>query len=166
MSAPMIVSHAPLWVWLLLAYLVWQGSRALSDHTVPLRRVALMPIVFIIWGLSGLISRSGGSMAPYLTWATAAACMMPAGYRIGPRHMTIDRARGVVHRTGTPWPLVRNVSLFTAQFAVGVAIAMLPEQRFELGLLRAVLSGALAGYFLGWALAFRRQYEDANRVTA
>ncbi|GEB38342.1 hypothetical protein GLI01_23770 [Gluconacetobacter liquefaciens] len=166
MSAPMIVSHVPLWVWLLLAYLVWQGSQALSDHTVPLRRVVLVPIVFIIWGLSGLISRSEGSMAPSLTWMVAAASLIPAGYRIGPRHMTIDRARALVHRTGTPWPLVRNVSLFAAQFAIGMAIAMRPEQQFALGLLRAALSGALAGYFLGWALAFRRQYEDAGRMTA
>lgn len=166
MSVPMIISHVPRWVWLLLAYLVWQGYRALSDHTVPLRRVALVPIVFIIWGLSGLISRSGENMAPYLVWLAAAACMMPTGYRIGPLHMTIDRARGIVHRTGTPWPLVRNVSLFAAQFAIGVSIAMNPEQWFTLGLLRAALSGAMAGYFLGWALAFRRQYEDANRVAA
>lgn len=103
-----LVSHVPLWAWLLLAYPVRQGLRALSDRTVPLRRVVLMPVIFIAWGASGLLARSGTSPAPYLAWLATAASLMPAGYRIGPLHMTIDRVRGLVRRAGTPWPLVRN----------------------------------------------------------
>ncbi|MFS3136719.1 hypothetical protein ACLRDC_15330 [Gluconacetobacter sacchari] len=43
---------------------------------------------------------------------------------------------------------------------------MLPEQRPELALLRGALSGAMAGYFLGWALAFRRRWKDESPIIA
>lgn len=161
MSLSFILAHVPLWVWLLLAYLVWQGVSAMSDNTVSLRRVALLPLVFILWGVSGLVARSGGSIGPYLVWALGAAFLVPVGYCYGPRRMVIDRAQGLVHRAGSPWPLIRNVSLFCAQFGSVVALVMLPAWQTELGLLRSALSGVMAGYFLGWGLAFLRAERKA-----
>ncbi|WP_342628680.1 DUF6622 family protein [Nguyenibacter vanlangensis] len=166
MSLPMILSHVPLWVWLLLSYLVWQGCAALSDTAVTVRRVALLPLVFVIWGLSGLVAHSGSTATPYLAWLIAAMCLAPVGYRIGPNRMVIDRTRGIVHRKGSPWPLIRNVTLFAAQFAIAIAVAAMPDRRVALDLLRGALSGALAGYFLGWALAFRRRYEAEDGMPA
>jgi hypothetical protein len=38
-----IVTNTPVWVWVLLAYLLFIGVRALRPATTPLWRIAIMP---------------------------------------------------------------------------------------------------------------------------
>jgi hypothetical protein len=51
MSVEAIVRGTPLWVWLLLAYLLSRGLKALKGGTTPLSKLAIVPVVFAVWGL-------------------------------------------------------------------------------------------------------------------
>ena len=51
-----IVVNTPPWVWVLLAFLLFLGIRALQPSTAPLWRIAILPTVFCVWGVSGLFS--------------------------------------------------------------------------------------------------------------
>jgi hypothetical protein len=51
-----ILIHTPVWVWPLLAYLVWMGIKAMRPRTTAVQRSLIVPAIFIIWGLSGLVS--------------------------------------------------------------------------------------------------------------
>lgn len=47
-----IVTHTPLWAWLLLAYLVCQGIKAMQPRTTSVWRALILPVIFIVWGVS------------------------------------------------------------------------------------------------------------------
>jgi hypothetical protein len=47
-----ILTHTPLWAYLLLAYLVWQGILARRPRNQSIWRLMIVPAVFIITGLS------------------------------------------------------------------------------------------------------------------
>ena len=67
-----ILTHTPLWVFALLAYLVWQGIRSLRPRTTPIWRLLIVPAVFIAMGLSRIVSGSETGPWPLLTWLGAA----------------------------------------------------------------------------------------------
>ena len=47
-----ILIHTPPWVWILLAYLVFQGIKAMQPRKTPIWRALIVPVVFIAWGIS------------------------------------------------------------------------------------------------------------------
>ena len=60
-----ILSHTPVWVWVLFAYLVSRGVVALREREMQPGRALIVPIVFLVWGLAGLLeSRGLGSRSP------------------------------------------------------------------------------------------------------
>ena len=63
-----ILIHTPLWVFPLFGYLVWQGIKAMQPRTTSIWRALIVPAVFIVWGLSRLLSRQQESMWPLLSW--------------------------------------------------------------------------------------------------
>lgn len=154
----MILAHVPVWVCVLFAWLIWSGMRALHDNTCSLTRVLIVPVVFILWGLSSLLLGHGGSV-PGVAWVLSAAILAPFGLLIGPRGIAIDTRARLVHRRGSVLPLLRNTVLFTLQFGLGTALARHPEHHAAIALAKAAVSGAMAGYFLGWGLAFLRRAE-------
>lgn len=158
-TLPIILAHVPVWVWLLFAWLVYSGLCALRDREQRVARLAIVPVVFILWGLSNLLLGHHGT-TPVLVWLACAVVLAPAGLLSG-RRLRIEPARGLVHRPGSVLPLVRNVALFAAQLWLGIAMAMDPDHRDTLVAMKSALSGAMAGYFLGWALALYRAARPA-----
>jgi hypothetical protein len=146
-----ILQHSPWWIYPLLLLLVWFGVRGMRPRTLPIWRLAIVPLVFIGWGIVSILSRptaSGGLIADWLVCAAVGA----GTARLSTRRMTvaIDSLRGKVTLQGSIGPLVRNLLVFAMKYAVGVAMALLPTRRAEIALLDIGVSGAMAGYFLGW----------------
>jgi len=48
----LIVRHTPVWVFAVLAVLVFFGVQALQQRTVPVWRLVIIPAVFIVWGVT------------------------------------------------------------------------------------------------------------------
>jgi hypothetical protein len=53
-----IVEHTPLWVFALLALLVFFGVQALRPRKPRMLRLLIVPAVFITWGVTSLLARS------------------------------------------------------------------------------------------------------------
>ncbi len=64
-----VLTHTPVWVFALFAVLVWQGMLALRPRSVPLWRSLIVPVGFIIWGLSRLALGTQDHPWPLLAWA-------------------------------------------------------------------------------------------------
>jgi hypothetical protein len=58
-SITQILSGTPIWVFVLLAYLLWVGASRLKPGVRDLAKVWITPGVFIVWGLFGLFQRPG-----------------------------------------------------------------------------------------------------------
>ena len=160
-----ILVHTPLWVWGLLALLIWLGTLSLRPRAQPLRRLLIVPAVFFLMGLSRLLL-GGKSVELIAVWLISAALLAALALYTGPRNVTIDRDTGYIRRPGSVLPLVRNIVVFLLQYAVAVLTAMKLNVGIDVAMAGQAVSGACAGYFLGWTIALLRSYRAQTAVPA
>ena len=162
-----MLAHTPPYVFVLLAYLVWQGVLSLWTRRRAVWRMLIVPGFFIATGLLLLVLRPSGGILPMAAWFLGLAAFVPLGLVTGPRLLAVDRGKGRVTLAGSPVPLVRNLLVFAAQYAIAVAFVRHPEARTSLVVAGHAVSGTSMGYFIGWTIAFRRLYratQDAART--
>jgi hypothetical protein len=68
-----ILSHTPVYVWVILAVLVWRGSAALRDREMTMRSLFIVPIIMLALSLQDVVMKFGANAAPLGVWALAAA---------------------------------------------------------------------------------------------
>jgi hypothetical protein len=158
--ATRILTNTPPWVFVLLAYLIWQGSQSLRPRTRPIWRMLIVPLVFFLMGLSRLATARGNGLEPILAWVVAALLFASLALSRRPKLLAVDRTNGTVTRPGSATPLVRNITVFVLQYAVAVATAMKLEPHAAVAIIGHAVSGASAGYFSGWAVALVRRYRN------
>ena len=152
-----IVTHTPLWAWLLLGYLVWQGIRSLQPRTTTIWRALIVPGIFIVWGLSRIVSNQQATSWPLAAWIIGALALLPVGI-VTPRPFEVDHATGEIIRPGSAFPLIRNILVFALQYAVAVLAALHADGDGIGTLVARAISGATSGYFIGSAIALLRAY--------
>jgi uncharacterized protein DUF6622 len=148
--------HTPIWVFPLFAYLVWLGIKATRPRTVTIWRSLIVPAVFIVWGLSRLLSRKDYAW-PLVTWVAAAAVLLVIGL-LAARPFELDHTTGEIKRPGSWVPLIRNVTVFALQYTVAVIAAVDPHDATTAAIVGRAISGGTTGYFLGRTVALLRQY--------
>jgi hypothetical protein len=157
-----ILGNTPVWVFALLAYLIWQGCQSLRTRIQPIWRMLIVPLVFFMMGLSRLIMARDNGLQPLLAWFAAAVLFAALALSRGPRLLAVDRKNGRVTRPGSATPLVRNITVFLLQYGVAVATAMKLEPHAAVTIMGHAVSGASAGYFSGWTAALLRRYRNAD----
>ena len=162
-TAMAILINTPPWVFALLALLIWQGCTALRPNAQPLPRMLIIPAVFFLMGLSRLVL-GGKSVDLLLVWAASATVLAALALYMGPRSVTVDGETGRILRSGSVVPLLRNLMVFVLQYAVAVVTAMKLGATWEMAAAAQAVSGACAGYFLGWTIALLRAYR--GRIAA
>jgi multisubunit Na+/H+ antiporter MnhC subunit len=157
-----ILTHTPLWVWALLAFLIYRGLNAMQPRMITPSRALILPLVFLVWGLSGLInSRSLVLDLALALFVVGALVGLAAGSALAtltpaPR---LDQQAGALAMPGSPIPLAMIVTAFVIKYVGAVALAMAsdPATQAEIAGALALIGGAFAGLFWGRTLAlFRR----------
>jgi hypothetical protein len=156
-----VLAHTPWWVFLLFAFLVSRGVRAFNPAEVRLSQLALLPAVFIVWGLAGLYQRYGLDVAALALWLVAAAIGAAIGLAILRKApLKADRARGIVYRPAdfTVLPLI--LVAFLAKYSLAVMAAMSPDLAASAGFRVADIgvSGLFAGIFVGKFAIYVKAY--------
>src|ERR1700745_2987642 len=151
-----ILTHTPLWAFALLAFLVWQGIKAMRPRTVTVWRSLIVPAVFIVWGLSRLLSRQDFA-GPLVAWLGAALVLLVVGL-LTARPLELDHTTGEIKRPGSVVPLIRNVTVFALQYTVAVIAAIDPHDATTADIVRRAISCATTVYSLGRTIALLRQY--------
>jgi hypothetical protein len=160
-----ILIHTPVWVFPLFAYLVWQGIKAMRPRTTTIWRSLIVPLIFIVWGLSRLLSGYQHGIGPLLSWSGAALALTPVGL-LTAKTFELDHVTGQINRPGSPIPLLRNVTIFALQYTVAVIAAVDPGGLTVATLIGRAVSGATTGYFLGRTIALLRQYRTQLKADA
>jgi hypothetical protein len=101
LTATRILTNTPLWVFALLAYLIWQGSQSLRPRTRPIWRMLIVPLVFFLMGLSRLVTARDGGIEPLLAWLVAAVLFALLALSRKPKLLGVDRKSGTVTRPGS-----------------------------------------------------------------
>lgn len=149
-----IISHTPLYVWAVLALLVYRGMLASRDREISLQKLWIVPVVMLWLSLSSMhgdgVLGSGvwGIWALGLLGGAVLAWRLDGGVRI-----VVNRAAGTVFQRGSWMPLALMISIFVAKYAVAVLTAMHPETRNNVLFAVVVTScfGLFSGMFVGRA---------------
>ncbi|MBR0685763.1 hypothetical protein JQ594_07535 [Bradyrhizobium manausense] len=165
MFAYQILVHTPPWVWILFAYLVWQGIKAMQPRKAPIWRALIVPVVFIVWGISRIGFGQHANAWPLVAWIAAALVLLPLGV-LTPRPFDVDHKTGEIIRPGSAFALVRNLIVFSLQYAVGVISAIDAGDRALAIIVGRAISGATAGYFFGSMIALLIAYRRKRAADA
>lgn len=148
-----IVTHTPIYVWLLLAFLVSRGIAASRDRVLPLRRVFVIPVVLLGLSLQDMAGRFGLDGAALAGWLAGAAAGGLLAWH-GTAAAAVDRAAGTVLQRGSWWPLALMLATFMTKYVVAVACVIHPALAQQTGFTLTVcaLYGVFNGVFAGRAL--------------
>lgn len=146
-----ILTHTPLWVWVVLALLIKRGLAATQPNCIALSRLFLLPLAFSVWGVMGL--PHGG-----LSFAIASAVVgltlgAAAGWRLfaGQSGYVWDQQSRQLQRPGNWLILICSMIAFTFKFGLGTVAGRYPELiaspggALSAGLVSGVTSGLLWG---------------------
>ena len=154
-----ILTHTPIWVWAMFLYVMSMTLRATRQRTAGLARLLVVPAIFIVWGLSGLLTRQSIGLGLALDWLAAAAVGAALACFVGrPVLLAVDREQRRVTLAGSWAPFVRVTILFTAKYALGVTMAVRPDLQATLSWADAAVSGFSVGYFAFWAVGLYTAY--------
>lgn len=156
-----IVTHTPIWVWLLLSFLLYLGVKQSRDRKVPKNRAFIFPIVMFVLSLHGVISSFGGSFDSLLFWGISFVATLLIGVLIfPPQQARFDESIQCFFIQGSWRPLFLILGIFTIKYTVGVMEGM--QSPFltlsfvvdGLSLLYGLFSGIFAARGLGlWRLS-------------
>jgi hypothetical protein len=146
-----IIIHTPLWVWALLAFLVYRGWSASADRETPLFKVALVPLLLLALSLHGLYAQSHADGLALTAAALAALAALSSGVlswtAAGRAGIAPHPARGTVWLRGSWLPLLMMVSVFAVKYSVAVLKAM--HSGYVRGALFTLAVSLLYGLFMG-----------------
>ena len=155
-----IVTHTPVYVWALLAFLLYRGYLASQDRATSLLKVALIPLVMLGLALSGMQARGALGAGVWALWGAGVALASALVWRFSNRDIAVDRAAGTIAQRGSWLPLLTMIAIFVTKYTVAVVSAIQPElpQSLPFAAAIAVLYGLFNGLFLGRLACYTAAY--------
>lgn len=146
-----ILSHTPLYVWAILAFLVWRGVAELREREIAMPRMFVLPLVMLVLSLHDIARKFGLDATALSAWMTAFAAAALLAWRFGRMRVAPGSAPGRVRVAGSVVPLVLMLSIFTLKYVTSVLLAVRPDLAGQPTVAAAVCAmfGVFNGYFLG-----------------
>ena len=146
-----ILTGAPIWVWPLLAALIWLGLRSTKRRHVSVWLIYLMPLLAIT-SFGKVMALAGQPMG--LHGYLIGVGLGVLGGWIGQNKWLISKSGGTAEVRGEWFTLIAVMTIFWANFAEGVLIALAPEVLTApiYAPIFAVVIGVPGGFFIGRTL--------------
>ena len=162
-----IVTNTPLWVWPLMAFILWLGLQGLRQRAIPVWRLAILPAVSLATSLGG-IAQSVNPAGAAAGWGLALIAFLPLGWAFGQdRPVRLRPEDGKLEIAGGWFALLFGLSIFAVRYAMGVLFGVLPALRAEP--LWIYVSGAVGGMVtgigIGWLANLLRRARRSTMVT-
>lgn len=162
MDIALFLRDTPVWVWILLAFLLRRGFAALYDREMTTGRLFFLPVLFLVWGAYGVITETALAGASLTMMAAGLLAGTALGYwlwRSLPPLRNSD-SPGMIIRAGTPLTLGLIVITFCMKFILTSAIYLQPGLRSSAsfcmwfggvtGLVDGVFWGGTLRLFIPW----------------
>jgi hypothetical protein len=154
------ISGAPWWVWFLLVYVVIIGVKSTKARTVPIKRVVLLPLLFVAWSLYSLYQKTVlGFPSLIPVWIIFLAIGAYSGVKeVHHWRFAKDRHKGVITIPGNYSTLVLIVLIFVLKFFWGYFYETRPEIPYWIYFTDTLTSALVTGFFVGRAGFFYKSY--------
>eukprot|EP01114_Cavostelium_apophysatum_P006241 TRINITY_DN17487_c0_g1_i1.p3 TRINITY_DN17487_c0_g1~~TRINITY_DN17487_c0_g1_i1.p3 ORF type:complete len:178 (+),score=26.50 TRINITY_DN17487_c0_g1_i1:2-535(+) len=146
-----ILSHTPVYVWAILAFLVYRGVLALRDRDITLTRLTIIPALMLVLALQSIGARFGFASVAMAAWLAGTAILGLQRWAFGASRVTAGATPGSLRSRGSWTPLLLMLSIFVIKYTVAVVGAVQP-QLAQGAAFAAGSCGLLSlcnGYFLG-----------------
>jgi hypothetical protein len=161
--------HTPAWVYLLFAYLMWRGINALQTQVRALKKLFILPIIFVIMSIHTLISEISISGLAVITWTAAIGCGIGLGWlQIVRLTLAVDREHCLIRIPGSWFTLLIILVIFVTKYYFNFKIAVDGTALKHAGFIMSFLfvSGISTGLFVGrlscYLSRFYRATESVN----
>lgn len=157
----------PLWVFAVLAGLLYLGYVQSRPRQVTPRTMAITALAMLVFSLYGVIAAFSAQALPLTFWALGIAGSVSLGrWLFGPRRLSLGDRSGAVHVPGSWLPLVLFMGIFGVKFVLGFAAGMrsplLAEPLFIAGVSASL--GLLSGAFSARSLTVVRFARSSDPV--
>lgn len=147
------LTHTPIYVWAILALLIYRGVIAMRDREVPFKKLMIIPALMIALALLDIATKPAGPIATFAPWLAGMALSMLLICTFGSAQITAGSKPGLVRVRGSKVPLAMMMAVFVTKYAAAVATAIVPSLARDLvfvGILCGFV-GIFSGYFAGRA---------------
>lgn len=147
-----LTSQTPIWVWLLLAFLVTRGIAAMKPGETSLQKLAIVPALFTAWGAWSISHRFGTSLSAWGEWLAGIGTGAALGWLLLDRlKLTMDRSTGKLWRNADFSLLPLLLVTFLVKYGFEVAFEVSPSLTANAGFSAAylLLAGGFTGLFIG-----------------
>lgn len=160
-----ILTHTPLYVWVIFGLIAFLGYQRTRDRTVQLWRLLLLPAIMIIVAVSGMIGAGVGVLPAILAGIAVGGV---SGWLLEREGATRRLPGGRVWLRGEWWSFVQVLLIFAVRYAVAVMGAANPTFAADptVHLVIMFVSSLLSAMILGRTLARLRVYATAVPATA
>ena len=158
-----IIARTPLWLWPLLAALLWLGWQASQIHVVKLSRLVILLIAVLIMSIVTLLSFEPNGIGTSI-WVGGVMIGSALGwFSYRSDGLAVDRELGLLRLTGEWKSLSLIVVIFAFRYYWSYKSATAPEL---VAIPTATSSyigfnGMLLGIFIGWRLRCFHLYQSA-----
>lgn len=145
------LTHTPLYVWAILAFLVFRGVLALRDRDITIIRMSIIPVLMLVLALQSIGARYGLVSAAMAAWLAGSAAVALQRWAFGGSRVEAGTAPGTLRIRGSWAPLLMMLAIFVIKYAMAVVQAVQPQVAAGAGFALAAcgLLGLCNGYFLG-----------------
>lgn len=156
------INGAPWWVWVLLVYVVIIGIKSTKPRTLPIKRVVLLPLLFVIWSLYSLYQKAVlGFPSLIPVWIVFLALGAYLGVKeVHAWRFSKDRGQGTITIPGNYSTLVLILLIFALKFFWGYFYATRPEIPYWIYFSDTLTSALVTGFFVGRAGFFYKSYQS------
>lgn len=146
-----ILTHTPLYVWAILAFLVWRGLAEMRTRALAPQRLFILPLVMLALSWQDIVARLGANGAVVAAWSAGCVLAGVAAWRFGRTRIAASSQPGRVQVRGSRAPLALMMAVFAVKYATGVALAIQPQlgRQAAVALAIGALYGVFNGVFLG-----------------
>ncbi len=161
-----ILVHTPVWVWMILVFLIYRGLLASRDRELSRLQTCVVPVVFLWLSLDGITRSFGAQDGALLAWLVGAVTGIAIAWlSFDPQRMSLLADGKTVFIRGSWKPMLLMLAIFLTKYATGIVLALQPTRARDLGFVVAVclLYGMCNGMFFAQLL---RLFTLQRRVVA
>lgn len=156
-----VITHTPVWVWVLFIFLISRGIKARKPAIVTLEKLAIIPAIFLIWDIYDLVVFRKLTVETCTLWVAGLAAGASLGYVLI-KQAAVTRAAQArsLYRQADHSALPVMLLAFAVKYVLGVMTAVSPAALQQPGMSAfAIISGGLfAGVFIGKFIRYVRVY--------
>ena len=146
-----ILTHTPLYVWAILAFLLWRGAVEMRDRELTLRRMLILPLVMLGLSLHDMTLKFNLGVLLMAAWVAGCAAAALLAWTFGRTRIAAGTAPDRVVVRGSVMPLVLMLAIFLTKYITSVVLVIQPHLAHQRPVAGAIclVFGLFNGLLLG-----------------